>query len=295
MRRTMRFHLKATATTVTIGVLVLLAVGPSRVCGQEEKKGLLGAWKATAELSYVLTGGNSATSAFSLGATLRRNWEKDALTAKIFALRSHATTITRTAQGTETDFTVIDEKTERLVAENYLAAAQYEHRLSKKLVAQFGLGWDRNRFAGLASRVIFTAGAGYAWVETKRTVFKTDGALTYTLRKYFGQSTTSFAGFRAMAAFEQKILETSSFSSQFILDDNLRRMTDWLSDWTNSVTASISKALALKASLRLLYAHLPAEELVPLFDLAGLPLDVFVPVPLKKLDTFFTTSIVINF
>jgi len=295
MRRTIRFRLKATTATGTIALLALLAVRPSQVRGQEEKQGLLGAWKATAELSYVVTGGNSATSAFSLGNTFKRSWEKDALAIKTFALRSHATTITRTAQGTETDFTVIEERTQRLVAENYLVAAQYDRRLSKKVVAQFGLGWDRNRFAGLASRVIFTAGTGYAWVETKRTVFKTDGALTYTLRKYFGLSASSFAGFRAIAAFEQKILDTSSFSSQFIFDDNLRRMIDWRYDWTNSVTASISKSLALKTSLRLLYAHLPAEELVPLFDLAGLPLDLFVPVPLKKLDTFFTTSIVINF
>lgn len=295
MRRTIGFRLKATTATATVGLLAFLAVRPSQVRGQEEKQGLLGAWKAAAELSYVVTGGNSATSAFSLGSTFKRNWEKDALTIKTFALRSYATTITRTAQGTETDFTVIEQKTERLVAENYLVAAQYDHRLSKKVVALFGLGWDRNRFAGLASRVIFTTGTGYAWVETKRRVFKTDGAVTYTLRKYFGQSASSFAGFRAIAAFEQKILDTSSFSSQFIFDDNLRRMTDWRTDWTNSVTASISKSLALKMSLRLLYAHLPAEELVPLFDLAGLPLDLFVPVPLKKLDTFFTTSIVINF
>jgi len=38
-----------------------------------------------------------------------------------------------------------------------------------------------------------------------------------------------------------------------------------------------------------------ADEAVPLFDLGGLPTGLTVPVPLKKVDTFFTTSIVINF
>jgi hypothetical protein len=61
------------------------------------------------------------------------------------------------------------------------------------------------------------------------------------------------------------------------------------------VTASISKSLALKTSVRVLYAHLPANEAVPLFDLAGLPTGLTVPIPLKKHDTFFTTSIVVNF
>jgi putative salt-induced outer membrane protein YdiY len=287
------FHLRTVCAI--LGLAALAAAWPAALRAEEEARGLLGAWKATAELGYVVTGGNTATSTFSLGTTFKRKWDKDALIFKTFILRSNSTTITKTAAGTETDFVINEEKVRRLVAENFLLSAQYDRRLAKRVVAQFGLSWDRNRFAGVASRLLFTAGTGYAWVETKRTVFKTDGGLTYTLRKYIGQDATSFAGFRAIASFEQKILDSSSVASQFIFDDNLKRMVDWRYDWTTSVSASISKALALKASVRLLYAHLPAEEAVPLFDLEGLPTGLTVPVPLKKLDTFFTTSIVINF
>ncbi|MGA2532685.1 MAG: DUF481 domain-containing protein [Candidatus Aminicenantales bacterium] len=291
-----RPHQKPLRPVCAAGILALLTFAawdpaPARA----ESKGLLGPWKATAELSFVVTGGNTATAAFSLANTLKRSWEKDALTVKTYLLSSHATTITRTAVGTETDFSVIEQKTERLVAENFLVSGMYDHRLSKKVVLQVGLGWDRNRFAGLASRVIFTAGTGYAWIETDRTQFKTDGAMTYTLRKYFGQPATSFAGFRAIATFEQKLFDSSAFASQFIFDENLKRTVDWRYDWTNSVTASISKSLALKTSVRLLHAHLPANEAVPLFDPEGLPTGLTVPVPLKKVDTLFTTSIVINF
>jgi putative salt-induced outer membrane protein YdiY len=291
-----RLQKNSVRTAAAAGILALLtfaALDPAPA--RAEDKGLLGAWKATAELSYVVTGGNTATSAFSLGNTFKRNWERDALTIKAYVLSSHATTITRTAVGTETDFSVIAEKTKRLVAENFLVSGLYDHRLSKKVVAQFGLSWDRNRFAGVAGRVLFTAGTGYAWVETKRTQFKTDGGLTYTLRKYFGLPSSSFAGFRAIATFEQKIRDNSGIASQFIFDENLRRMTDWRYDWTNSVTASITKALALKTSLRLLYAHLPATEAIPLVDPDGLPTGLTVPVPLKKVDKLFTTSVVINF
>jgi putative salt-induced outer membrane protein YdiY len=287
------FHLRTVCAI--LGLAALAAAWPAALRAEEEARGLLGAWKATAELGYVVTGGNTTTSTFSLGTAFERKWDKDALIFKTFILRSNSTTITKTAVGTETDFVINEEKVRRLVAENFLLSAQYDRRLAKRVVAQFGLSWDRNRFAGVASRLLFTAGTGYAWVETKRTVFKTDGGLTYTLRKYIGQDATSFAGFRAIASFEQKILDSSSVASQFIFDDNLKRMVDWRYDWTTSVSASISKALALKASVRLLYAHLPAEEAVPLFDLEGLPTGLTVPVPLKKLDTFFTTSIVINF
>jgi putative salt-induced outer membrane protein YdiY len=287
------FHLRTVCGI--LGLAALAAAWPAALRAEEEARGLLGAWKATAELGYVVTGGNTTTSTFSLGTAFERKWDKDALIFKTFILRSNSTTITKTAVGTETDFVINEEKVRRLVAENFLLSAQYDRRLAKRVVAQFGLSWDRNRFAGVASRLLFTAGTGYAWVETKRTVFKTDGGLTYTLRKYIGQDATSFAGFRAIASFEQKILDSSSVASQFIFDDNLKKMVDWRYDWTTSVSASISKALALKASVRLLYAHLPAEEAVPLFDLEGLPTGLTVPVPLKKLDTFFTTSIVINF
>jgi hypothetical protein len=61
------------------------------------------------------------------------------------------------------------------------------------------------------------------------------------------------------------------------------------------VTASISRSLALKMSFRMIYQNLPAIQSVPLYDIDGLPLGVNVGVPLNKLDTLLTTSIVINF
>lgn len=285
---------KKTAGTASVPLLLMIISALSRPLAAAAADNP-DRWKATAELSYVVTGGNTSTSAFSLGNTFARKWDKDGLTFKTYLLRSHATTTTRTARGTETDYEIVRDQVQRLVAENYVVSGQYDRRLAKKVVAQFGLSWDRNRFAGVAGRVLFTAGTGYAWVEAPKTVLKTDFGFTYTLRKYLGEETTSFAGFRGIASFDQKITGTSSFASQFIFDENLKKTVDWRFDWANSVTASISKSLALKTSLRMLYAHLPARESVPLFDADGLPTGIFVPVPLRRLDTFLTTSVVINF
>lgn len=279
-----------------LGLLVVLALGPAAGIGQEaEKPGLLGPWKATAELSYVATSGNTATSAFSLGTTFVRTWEKDILTFKAYALRSNNTTFTQRAVGTEEDFEIIEEATKALVAENYLLSGQYERRISKKLLGQAGLIWDRNRFAGVAGRVMFTAGLGYALLEAERTKIKADAGLTYTRREYVGLEATSFAGFRFNLFGEQKLSDSSSFTSQFVFDDNLKNTRDWRYDWTNSLTASVSKSLALKVSLRMFYTRVPALQSLPLYDPAGLPTGLFVDVPLKSLDKFLTTSIVINF
>lgn len=271
-----------------------LFAAPARA-EEAKQEGLLGPWKATAEVSYVVTGGNTSTAAFSLGTTFTRKWEKDTLTFRSYALRSNATTYARRAVGTEEDFTVVEDAIKALVAENYVLAGQYERRFSKKLLGQAGMNWDRNRFAGLAGRFMLTAGLGYALVETKKTQIKTDAGLTYTVRKYLDQDATSFAGFRLSLLGEQKLSDKSSITSQFIFNDNLKRMKDWRYDWTNSLTASLSKSLALKTSLRMVYTNIPATQRLALFDIEGVPTGLFVPVSLKNLDTFLTTSLVINF
>lgn len=293
MDRTGKRHFKAAAAT--LGLLACLVLWPSLVRGEEKKQGLLGPWKATAELSFVVTGGNTTTSAFSLGTSFTRKWTNDSLLFNSYILKSNSTTTTRTARGTETDFDIIEEKINRLVSENYLLAGQYDRRISKNLSGQVGLSWDRNRFAGVDDRVMLTTGFGYAWVEKARTQVKTAAGMTYTLRQYVGQDMASFAGLRFSILADQKILDNSSVSTQFVFDKNLKRMIDWRFDWTNSVTASISKSLALKMSLRMIYTNVPALQSLALFDLDGLPTGLFVSVPLKELDTFLTTSIVINF
>lgn len=273
-------------------ILSLAAAG----FGQEAKKpGLFGPWVATAELSYVVTGGNTSTSALSFGTSFSRKWTNDTLLFKSYVLKSNATTTTRTARGTETDFDVLEQSVTRKVAENYLLAGQYDRRISKKLLGQAGVSWDRNRFAGVDDRLIGTMGFGYAWLEKPRTQVKTSLGVTYTLRQFVGLDWESFGGLRFSVTADQKLFESSSFSSAFVLDENLKDTPDWRFDWANSVTASLSKSLALKVSLRTLYTHQPALQGLPLFDLVGDPTGLTVFVPLKKLDTFLTTSIVINF
>ncbi len=282
---------KRTALILTAVFGLAVLAGPASA----ELKGKLSGWKAVAEVSFVLTGGNQATSALSLGTNFSRDWEKDSLLFKTLVLRSHSTKTTRSAVGTEDDFEIVEEKIRSLIAENYLFSGQYDRKVSKRFLVQTSVTWDRNQFAGIDSRFLITAGAGYALANSEKTKLKTNAGLTYTLRKFLRQDTTSFAGFRFDILFTQKISSGSSLSSQFIYDENLKRMSDWRFDWTNSLSASINEALALKTSLRFLYAHMPPSQAVPLFDPGGEPTGLDVLVPLKRLDTFFTTSLVINF
>lgn len=283
--------------SAAVGLLACLAYGPGAAAQDSpaKKEGLLGPWAATAEVSYVVTGGNSATSALSVGTSFTRKWTKDTLLFKAFILNSRSKTTTRTAQGTEADYDILEETFTRKVAENYLLSGQYDRRVSKRLSAQGGASWDRNRFAGVDDRVMVAAGFGYLWIEKAQTIIKTSAGLTYTLRQYVGQDMESFSGFRLSTSADQKLSKNASFMTLFVFDDNLKNAPDWRIDWNNSVTASISKSLALKVSLRTLYAHLPANQNLPLFDPLGQPTGLFVPYPLQHLDIFLTTSLVVNF
>src|SRR4030065_352058 len=109
---------------------------------------------------------------------------------------------------------------------NSVRAGQNDRRISKRLLGQAGLSWDRNRFAGIDDRVIFTTGFGYEWVEKSRTQVKNSAGLTYTLRQTVGQDTASFAGLRFRVIAIQKVLENSSLSTQFVFDENLREMNN---------------------------------------------------------------------
>ncbi len=293
---TMTARSAAAAGAVLLGSLAVLVFGPAAGFGQEApRQGLFGPWQATAEVSYVVTGGNTSTSAFSLGTSFTRKWTKDTLLFKGYVLNSSATTVTRTARGTEDDFDIIENKVTQKVAESYLLAGQYDRRVSKKLTMQAALGWDRNRFAGIDDRASAAAGMGFAWVEKADTQIKTSAGLTYTFRKYVGLDWESFGGFRLTVNADQKLFESSKLQSVFVFDNNLKNSSDWRFDWTNSVSAALNKKMALKVGLRTLYTNEPALQGLPLFDLGGLPTGLTVHVPLKRLDTFFTTSIVINF
>ena len=163
MAKTSATHPRAPAL-LALGLLTVLATAPGPA-KRPRSPGLFGPWVATAELSYVVTGGNTATSALSFGTSFTRKWTNDTLLFKSYVMKSNATTTTRTARGTETDFEVLEQSITRKVAENYLLAGQYDRRISKKLLGQAGVSWDRNRFAGIDDRLLATLGFGYAWVE----------------------------------------------------------------------------------------------------------------------------------
>lgn len=275
-------------------ILAALAIAVLSTSARAQESRKLG-WVDKAELSYLMTGGNAVTSTLGIRNTLVRTWANDLIKIQASAVRAHATTSNRRAVGTVDRFSIVEERTERLVAENYQLAVQYDRRITDRWMANVGLSWDRNLFTGVESRLVAAMGAGTVWIATAKTKFRTNYYLTYTTRKYISAERSFLLGFQGTWDFEKKLTETTTLSGQLALDESLKDTEDWRGDMANSLGVAMSKNLALKVSLRLLYANKPARERVPLDTAEGSPTGLAVLHSLNKLDTVVTTSLVVNF
>jgi putative salt-induced outer membrane protein YdiY len=275
---------------------VVIWAGLMTVAVQAADEPKLG-WSDQAEMSFVLTAGNSESTTLGFKNELKRTWEKALFSFKLAAIRAESTTFLRTAIGTPDNFVFIEDKESSLTAENYLAALRYDRNISDFLFAYGGGSWERNRFAGVENRSIVEGGLGNVWVDREEVKFKTTYALTYTDQEDVVEvpdGDGTFAGVRLGWDYLHQFGASTTYVNTLILDDNLEDTSDWRGDMVNSLAVAMNKRLALKASLKWLYDAQPSFEAVPLQDVLGVPTGELALVELENLDTIFTTSLVVN-
>ena len=141
-------------------------------------------WYFETELAGLWTSGNSESNTWGLGAILERVFPKALLKLEAGGTRTESTLKTRTAMGTgQEDFVLEETKVTEKTAELFFGRGRYGHLLSPKVYAFGGVGWLRNVFAGIDSRFLIGAGAGYRWANTEKVRFATDVAATYTFQE----------------------------------------------------------------------------------------------------------------
>ncbi len=289
-------------TVVLLGCVGVLGVWASRAEAQEERT--LG-WFFTTEFTGVWTAGNSESMTFGLDAKLRHVWERMEFKAEGGGVRSEATKTTRTAVGTEDNFSIQTDEDREKTAEAYYTRGRFDYSFSPRFFAFGGVDWLRNTFAGIDSRTLAVIGAGNTWADNDRVTFKTDYGVTYTFQSDVVEnpfSKANFPGVRAQYDFLWKATGTTEFTSSLIGDwmfseesDAPDSKADVRLDFTNALAIAISSKLALKPSLQLLWRNDPALTDVPLFATDGTPAGVNVQTPLQKLDSFFKLALVVKF
>lgn len=285
------------ATVALPAALMTLAFTTTPAIAQEEGEKELG-WFYTAELGFTLAGGNASTSALNFGGGIRYEWTNATWLIEGAGLRAEQNTRVRTAVGTDpATFTIVEASSSEVTAETYVANTRYDRKLGGNWYA-YGIGaWLRNTFAGIDSRWTLGTGVGNAWVDTDRLRFQTDYGVTYTNQTDVvpdPRLSDSFVGLGASADFWYKVTSTTDIESFLNFVTSFADSGNWRSNWLNSISVSISEALALKASLLFQYNNTPALEIVPLDNPLGTPTGLSVPVELEKLDTFFTVGLVLS-
>jgi len=278
----------------SVAVVSLALLGPASLLAEEPQLG----WSAKAELSYVRAAGNARADTLGLKSTAIHKWAHASLTLKANGLRAESSEIIRVAEGDPESFVVSEQSFTQLTAENYLLSGTVDRKLSERFFWKAGASWERNRFKGIDNRYLALVGLGNTWLDRERLKLKTGYSVTLTRQEDVSpvpDADPSFVGAQLTWDFSWGFSESATFQSELALDANLEQTSDFRVDTTNSVSVTMAKRLALKVSLQWLYQNVPALTSVPLENPAGVDTGHEVLVPLEKLDTIFTTSIVVDF
>lgn len=278
-------------TVILAGALCLW---PVLAAGQEAPPGVR--WDNQTELSFVSTGGNKSTNTLGAKSALIGKSGLNTFKVEGGGIRGESTVTTRTATGTTEDFTLREITESELTAASYFARARYDRALTRSFLFT-GVGWDRNTFAGVSSRVGFVLGLGKTWVDTDTRRFKVDLGATYTIQKDVEPAPNAdegFGGARASLDALTPLSSSSDYSTILTIDQNVEDTSDRRADWTNSITVALSARLALKTSLQLLYDSQPSLLRVPLVDDQGAPTGSRVATPGAKVDNVLTLTLVIR-
>ena len=256
----------------------------------------------TADLSLVITGGNSSATTFGLRNLAEYYWKKSSLRFDLGGLSTQSRSrddrvAVETGDG---GFEVVEAERQK-TAENYFANLRYDYSLSERWYTFAIGGWSRNRFAGYDDKWQGALGVGWIAIDTEKTKLDLDIAGTYTSESPVLGQKNEFGGLRLAYGFEQHIAESTIFLSNLVLDQNLKETKDLRADWFNALEISITDLVFLRTSFRILWRNDPLFESLPLYDSAGNPVldgngdPVSVPSQLDPVDTYFLTSLGLKF
>ena len=278
---------------LSVVLLVTGSAGGARAQDEEEKLGSF----LTAEVSWVGTAGNSELSTIGFGGTWRYIWTRSVFTLKGNFIRSESTIKTDTAVGTTTSFQVQSTSITATTAENYFLRGRYDWEINKRFFLYGGFDWLRNIFAGIDNRTLVAAGGGNTWMDTKKVLFATFYAATYTFEEDVVENpftNTKFPGVRLSYDLWWNLTLSTEWNSNFVMDFNLDNTDDVRIDFINSLPVAISSKLALEPKLQILWRNDPALQEVTLFDTSGTDTGETVLVPLESTDYIFTLALVVK-
>lgn len=260
-------------------------------------------WYSTADLSFVLSEGNSKTTSMGAKADLTRNWLRTSWDTTASFVYNSAAEPTRRAIGTSAADAQLEAGPRITKSEKFFVDSTFMRRVTERFYWDLGGTFDRDEFAGLNARLLGKAGVGYMWENRDNSRFKTGVAATFTSQDDVvddPETENEFFGLQLNAEGERRFGNQYQhvYSSTLIGDQNLMDTDDLRINWDNSLAVAMTRRLALKAGVVLTFDNLPQLVEFPLFVQTPQGLaesNVRIPGRAEKLDVTATVSLVINF
>jgi hypothetical protein len=249
-------------------------------------------WSFEGEVSVVNAGGNQESKTLGTNAQLTYKKAKSEFVIRAGGLYQESAIKTRVASGDSSGFAVQETKVTEKTAEAYYGRARYDYNISERFLLFGGVDWLRNTFAGIDSRTLIAAGAGNTLADDDDTKLKTYYSFTYTFQSDIVENPfvkADFPGVRLGYDFWAQFNESVEFESKLIFDMNLDHSDDIRVEFVNALPIRVSSVLAFKPSILLLWRNEPSLTTVPLSPGPG-----SVNVPLEKLDTFSSVSLLVK-
>ena len=259
-------------------------------------------WYSTADLSFVMSEGNTKTNTLGVKGDLRREWLRTSWLTTASFVRTSVGEPTRRAVGTSAADATLENGPRVTKAEKLFVDTDFMRRVTERFYWDVGGSIERDRFAGLNSRALGKAGVGYLWENREDARFSTGVAATFTRQDEViddPETEDSFAGVQFNADGERRFGDTDQnvFSSKLVVDQNLQDTKDLRTNWSNSLAVAMTRRLALQLGVQFSFDNQPQLVEFPLFVRTAQGLaesNIKIPGRAEKLDTTATVSLVIN-
>ena len=263
-------HLKV--ITLCLGACLGLSVDNAEAQDKPKEPPKLG-WSNDADLSLVLTAGNSASQTWAFTDELQHAWKDARFEFEVNVVRANTSDdrFLMVAPGLEFPVggapdnppTSLIKPEPTLDVANSLVRGSYERDITPRFFWNTGGSWDRNDDAGILNRYITYAGVGHKWVDDDRRRFATSYGVSYTDReeeKPDPKKDRRFAGARFGWDYMERFNAGTTFDNKLETNANLSDPTDYSINTTSALTVSMVRHVSLKVSLQWLYENEPALE-----------------------------------
>ncbi len=194
-------------------------------------------WKEKAQVTYLSANGNTKSTTIGASNEFRYDWTRLAFELNAGALGSQSRNV--------------------VLAEQYFANEKLQWKLDDRNYAFEKVGWDKNRFAGVANRIDSSLGLGRELVKTPRQSLLLELGGGYVNEQRVRSPRVDFGSGRAYSKYLWNVSDTSVFSQDAEYLHNMEDGDDFRVNTETALTASVSTHVSLKVSYVWKHVALP--------------------------------------